>query len=121
MGHSQVQAVLIFYAWTIVISASSLMFFVFQPYTIGLTFLVVAIIVCTVVTLAPLGRRKSVEAAVQSVPAEAAAEIDIAAFDPLDEAANDRHPDAPVPAAVIELAESLDADARDGQPKEDIR
>ncbi|PSL38944.1 UDP-GlcNAc:undecaprenyl-phosphate GlcNAc-1-phosphate transferase [Labedella gwakjiensis] len=121
MGHSQIQAVLIFYAWTIVISVSSLMFFVFQPYTIALSFLIVGVVICTVVTLAPLGRRKTVETAAQSTPEGAVEHAGIAAFDPLDEAANDRSPDAPVPAAVVEFAENLDADRHDGQPKEDIR
>jgi UDP-GlcNAc:undecaprenyl-phosphate GlcNAc-1-phosphate transferase len=110
MGHSQVQAVLIFYAWTTVFSVSSLMFFVFQPYTIALTFLIVGVVTCTVVTLAPLGRRKSVETAAQSVPVDAVEHPAIAPFDPLDEAANDRSPDAPIPESAAALAESIDRD-----------
>jgi UDP-GlcNAc:undecaprenyl-phosphate GlcNAc-1-phosphate transferase len=128
MGHSQVAAVLIFYAWTIVISVSSLMFYVFQPYTIALTFLIVGVVTCTIVTLAPLGRRKRAQSTAQSVPEEMAAELDIAAYDPLDEAANPLPPDAIVPDDIVELAERIDIDALDtqqkaldGQKKEDTR
>ncbi|RWZ68659.1 undecaprenyl/decaprenyl-phosphate alpha-N-acetylglucosaminyl 1-phosphate transferase [Labedella populi] len=136
MGHSQVAAVLIFYAWTIVISVSSLMFYVFQPYTIALTFLIVGVVTCTIVTLAPLGRRKRAQSTAQSVPEEIAERLDIAAYDPLDEAANTLAPDAIVPEAVVKLAERIEIDALenpraldghqnqralDGQQKEDTR
>jgi UDP-GlcNAc:undecaprenyl-phosphate/decaprenyl-phosphate GlcNAc-1-phosphate transferase len=82
MGHSVVHAVLIFYAWTAVVAVGLLLFWVVRPYTWAVVFLVVGLLVCTVLTLAPLSRRKAVEAAVQSAPpGEASAQ-----FDPLDAA-----------------------------------
>ena len=87
MGHSDVHAVLLFYAWTAVVSFGVL-FALFVPTVWALLFVLVGLIVCTALTLAPLTRRKAVEAAVQSAPSEAAADVDAARFDPLDEAAN---------------------------------
>ena len=87
MGHSDVHAVLLFYAWTAVVSFGVL-FALFVPTIWALLFVLVGLIVCTALTLAPLTRRKAVEAAVQSAPPEAAADVDAARFDPLDEAAN---------------------------------
>lgn len=57
MGHSHLQAVLIFYAWTAVLSFGCLLFF-FGPSWIAVTFVIVGLIVCSVVTLAPLGRNR---------------------------------------------------------------
>jgi UDP-GlcNAc:undecaprenyl-phosphate GlcNAc-1-phosphate transferase len=87
MGHSDVHAVLLFYAWTAVVSFGVL-FALFVPTIWAVLFVLVGLIVCTALTLAPLTRRKAVEAAVQSAPPEAAADADAARFDPLDEAAN---------------------------------
>ncbi|MCS4274900.1 UDP-GlcNAc:undecaprenyl-phosphate GlcNAc-1-phosphate transferase [Mycetocola sp. BIGb0189] len=53
MGHSHLQAVLVFYAWTAVISASCLIAFVVSPSWIALTFLTVGVIGCTLWTFAP--------------------------------------------------------------------
>jgi UDP-GlcNAc:undecaprenyl-phosphate GlcNAc-1-phosphate transferase len=62
MGHSQVQAVLIFYAWTAVVSVACLMLFFVPPWA-AVLFLIVGVAVCAAVTLAPLGRRRNGNAA----------------------------------------------------------
>ncbi|MCU1571600.1 MAG: rfeA [Naasia sp.] len=87
MGHSVVHAVVIFYSWTAVVSVGLLLFWVVKPYTWAIAFLVVGLIICTLLTLAPLSRRKAVEAAAQAAPAEAT-DSAVAQFDPLDEAAD---------------------------------
>ena len=82
MGHSVVHAVLIFYSWTAVVAVGLLLFWVVRPWGWAVGFLVVGLVLCTALTLAPLSRRKAVEAAVQSAPpGEAPAQ-----FDPLDKA-----------------------------------
>ena len=97
MGHSQLHAVLIFYGWTAAVSIGCLLYYVL-PVHFGLPtwyatiFLVIALFVCTVVTLAPLSRRKAVEAASQLAPSEArpsetAQTRESAQLDRLDEAA----------------------------------
>lgn len=64
MGHSHLHAVLIFYAWTAVASIGFLLTFVFPVY-FGIEpgwaflFLGVGFVICAVLTLAPLGRRKA--------------------------------------------------------------
>jgi UDP-GlcNAc:undecaprenyl-phosphate GlcNAc-1-phosphate transferase len=58
MGHSQLQAVLIFYGWTAVVSIGCLLL-AFQPMWPAVAFLCVGLVVCTAVTFAPLGRRKT--------------------------------------------------------------
>lgn len=88
MGHSKMHAVLIFYAWTAVMSIGFLLF-LFVPALAAAAFLVVGLVVCTWVTLAPLTKRKAIEAAVQSSASERAAAPDAARFDPLDAASND--------------------------------
>ena len=90
MGHSHLHAVLIFYGWTAAASIGCLLYFVlpvyFQlPSWYATIFLVFALLICTVVTLAPLSRRKAIEAASQLTP-ERAATNPIARLDPLDEA-----------------------------------
>jgi UDP-GlcNAc:undecaprenyl-phosphate GlcNAc-1-phosphate transferase len=88
MGHSHVHAVIIFYAWTAVASAGMLLFLIpGRGLLIGGLVMLVGFVVCTIVTLAPLSRRKAVEAAVQSASAELAADAGVAEFDPLDAAA----------------------------------
>ncbi|MFC4243018.1 MraY family glycosyltransferase [Gryllotalpicola reticulitermitis] len=70
MGHSHFHAVLIFYAWTAVISVGMLLFS-FSPYVpvwVALAFVVVGLAVCTIVTLAPLGRRRATLAAEAAGP-----------------------------------------------------
>jgi UDP-GlcNAc:undecaprenyl-phosphate GlcNAc-1-phosphate transferase len=118
MGHSHLHAVLLFYAWTSVIALSCLMFFVFQPYWFALAFLVVGVIVCTVFTLAPLGRRKAVEMTAQSAEEGTPIAEDLASYDPLDEAAEARHPDVPISDAVTDKVLSADNTSK---PEKDKR
>lgn len=60
MGHSDRSAVLIFYAWTAIISLAVLMMFIVEPYAIGVGFGVVGVIACLIVTLTPSTRRPRV-------------------------------------------------------------
>ncbi|WP_082515024.1 MraY family glycosyltransferase [Yonghaparkia sp. Root332] len=83
MGHSHFHAVLIFYAWTAVIAIGTLLF-MFVPWGWALTAVVLGLMACTVVTLAPLSTRKRAEAAAQS---SHDADGPLARFDPLDAAA----------------------------------
>ncbi|GHF07130.1 undecaprenyl-phosphate alpha-N-acetylglucosaminyl 1-phosphate transferase [Pseudolysinimonas yzui] len=88
MGHSHVHAVVIFYAWTAAASVGMLLFLIpGRGLLIGGIVMLVGFVVCTIVTLAPLSRRKAIEAAVQSAPADLAADAGVAEFDPLDAAA----------------------------------
>lgn len=93
MGHSHFHAVLIFYAWTAAASVGCLLF-LFTDWWWAVIVTSVGLIVCTVVTLAPLSRRKAVEAAVQSASPEIAADPELARFDPLDAAAAEEPADA---------------------------
>ncbi|MFO7689177.1 MAG: MraY family glycosyltransferase [Cryobacterium sp.] len=92
MGHSHLHAVLIFYGWTAAASVGCLLYFVLPVY-LGLptwyasVFLVAALLFCTVVTLAPLSRRKAAEMASQQWPSITPRTDQIAQLDPLDEAA----------------------------------
>ncbi|KQX06500.1 MULTISPECIES: MraY family glycosyltransferase [unclassified Leifsonia] len=92
MGHSHLHAVLIFYSWTAVASISCLLYFVL-PTFFGLStlwatlFLVGGFFACTLFTLAPLSRRKAIEAASQSAEADTPEAEELAPQDPLDEAA----------------------------------
>ncbi len=85
MGHSHFHAVLIFYAWTAVVAVGALLF-LFWTWWWALTAIVVGLIVCTAITLAPLSRRKRSELEAQSAPE---GEETLARFDPLDAAAPD--------------------------------
>lgn len=105
MGHTHLHAVLIFYAWTAVIALSCLFFFVFQPYWFALGFLLFGVVVCTVVTLAPLGRRKAREVTAQSAPEGTGSADTLAVYDPLDEASDERDRDSPVPEADLAAPE----------------
>jgi UDP-GlcNAc:undecaprenyl-phosphate/decaprenyl-phosphate GlcNAc-1-phosphate transferase len=96
MGHSHLNAVLIFYAWTAVASIGCLLTYVFPVYLnidSGWAFLLLGIgfLICAALTLAPLGRRKRL-----TVAAEAeASEADVAVFDELEPAPDaDENPDA---------------------------
>lgn len=82
MGHSHFAAVLVFYAWTAVASAGVLLI-LFAPWWVAALVTSVGLAICTIVTLAPLSRRKAVETAVQS---DEEADADAARFDPLDAA-----------------------------------
>lgn len=83
MGHSHFHAVLIFYAWTAVVAFGALLF-LFWAWWWALTAVTIGLIACTLVTLAPLSRRKRFEAVAQSAPE---GEDALARFDPLDAAA----------------------------------
>ncbi|MCS5715054.1 undecaprenyl/decaprenyl-phosphate alpha-N-acetylglucosaminyl 1-phosphate transferase [Herbiconiux sp. CPCC 205716] len=89
MGHSHLQAVLIFYSWTAVISVGCLLFFVLDPYWPAFIVLGLGIAVCTVVTLSPLSRAKRREFAAQSADAGTLEARAKAGDDPLDAAADD--------------------------------
>jgi UDP-GlcNAc:undecaprenyl-phosphate GlcNAc-1-phosphate transferase len=92
MGHTHLHAVLIFYAWTAVLSIGCLLFF-FGPYWIAVVSIAVGLVVCTAITLAPLSRRKVVEAAAELAPVNSV-EADVTAhFDPLDRASESRRPE----------------------------
>ncbi|WP_373317470.1 MraY family glycosyltransferase [Protaetiibacter mangrovi] len=87
MGHSHLHAVLILYAWTAAASIGMLLFLFIDTWWAALA-TVLGLVACAIVTLAPLSRRKAVEAAVQSADAATAADAQLARFDPLDAAAN---------------------------------
>jgi UDP-GlcNAc:undecaprenyl-phosphate GlcNAc-1-phosphate transferase len=85
MGHSDIHAVLIFYAWTAVVSVGSLLFIFFDAIW-GVLFIIVGFLVSAAFTLAPLTRRKAVESSVQLASADNKSEAAASRFDPLDEA-----------------------------------
>jgi UDP-GlcNAc:undecaprenyl-phosphate GlcNAc-1-phosphate transferase len=87
MGHSHLHAVLIFYAWTATASVG-LLLFLFTPSWVAIVVTVTGLVVCTIVTLTPLSRRKAAEAAVQSAPSVITADTDLAVYDPLDAASD---------------------------------
>ncbi|MCY7412448.1 MAG: undecaprenyl/decaprenyl-phosphate alpha-N-acetylglucosaminyl 1-phosphate transferase, partial [Salinibacterium sp.] len=80
MGHSHLHAVLIFYGWTLVVSVGCLGF-IFMPWSLASSLLVVGLVVCTIITVVPLSRRKRLEQAAQSSRSGEAA---LAGLDPLD-------------------------------------
>jgi UDP-GlcNAc:undecaprenyl-phosphate GlcNAc-1-phosphate transferase len=87
MGHTHFHAVLIFYAWTAVASVGCLLVLLLREWWWALIITAVGLLICTILTLAPLSRRKAAEAAVQSAGPELTSDADIAALDPLDAAA----------------------------------
>jgi UDP-GlcNAc:undecaprenyl-phosphate GlcNAc-1-phosphate transferase len=97
MGHSHFHAVLIFYGWTTVVAFGTLMF-LFVAWWWALTAIVIGLVVCTAFTLAPLSRRKRIEAAAQSARDS---EVALARFDPLDAAAPDELDDSELDDAVL--------------------
>ena len=97
MGHSHLQAVLILYSWTAVVSIGFLLFFIVKPYAIAIVFLVVGTIVSAVLTILPLTRRQRVEKTIQSLKGDAV----LAEYDPLDAASNKFEDDVPVPAEEV--------------------
>ena len=96
MGHSHMHAVLIFYAWTLVVSVGCLGF-MFLPFWLAALLILVGLAICTVITLSPLSKRKALEVVAQSTEAnDAAVDPEVAKFDGLDAAGVD--PDElPVP------------------------
>jgi UDP-GlcNAc:undecaprenyl-phosphate GlcNAc-1-phosphate transferase len=112
MGHSHFQAVLIFYAWTLVVSVGCLMFLFVKPSYLVVVFLGVGLVACAALTLAPLSRRKKVEIAVQATRPDDLAETASDRFDPLDHAADALDPrdtDTASTAVVPELAPPKEA------------
>jgi len=85
MGHTHLHAVLIFYAWTAVLSIGCLLFF-FDPYWMAIVFVAIGLVVCTAFTLAPLSRRKANEAVAELAPAGSREAAETARFDQLDAA-----------------------------------
>ncbi|MBC7724440.1 MAG: undecaprenyl/decaprenyl-phosphate alpha-N-acetylglucosaminyl 1-phosphate transferase [Burkholderiaceae bacterium] len=88
MGHSHFHAVLIFYAWTTVVSVGFLSFLFIPPWW-SVAVIALGLIVCAWVTLAPLTKRQVVESAVQRASASQAHEANAERYDPLDEASTD--------------------------------
>jgi UDP-GlcNAc:undecaprenyl-phosphate GlcNAc-1-phosphate transferase len=78
-------AVLIFYAWTAVLSIGCLLFF-FDPYWMAIVFIAIGLVICTALTLAPLSRRKANEAAAELAPAGSDEADATAHYDQLDAA-----------------------------------
>jgi UDP-GlcNAc:undecaprenyl-phosphate GlcNAc-1-phosphate transferase len=91
MGHTHMHAVLILYGWTAVASVG-LFTFLFVPWYWALTILVVGFAVTTSFTLAPLSKRKRLEATAQLTTKDDPSEPAAALLDPLDSAAADRTP-----------------------------
>jgi UDP-GlcNAc:undecaprenyl-phosphate GlcNAc-1-phosphate transferase len=115
MGHTHLHAVLIFYAWTAVASVGCLLFLFIPDWWWALLFTVIGLLICTILTLAPLSRRKAAESAVQSADPDVASAGGFAAFDGLDAAADEFDPaddrtDAEVDVALDRLHE------KDGSP-----
>lgn len=104
MGHSHFHAVLIFYGWTAVASIGTLLFLFIRDWWWAALVTVVGLVICTIVTLAPLSRRKVAEAAVQSADPELASDAVLAPFDPLDAAAEKFDPAAEPTDAQAEKA-----------------
>jgi len=86
MGHSHVQAVLIFYLWTLVLSVGFLLIFVMESYLVPLLFIFVGGIICAVVTIVPFDTRKRDEIRAQQSPPDSATAQVLARLDPLDHA-----------------------------------
>jgi UDP-GlcNAc:undecaprenyl-phosphate GlcNAc-1-phosphate transferase len=79
--------VLIFYAWTAVASVGCLLVLLIEDWWWALIVTGAGLVVCTILTLAPLSRRKAAEAAVQSADPAVTSDSALAAFDALDAAA----------------------------------
>ena len=84
MGHSHLHAVLIFYGWTLVVSVGVLGY-MFMPFVLATVLIIAGLIVCTIVTVLPLTRAKTLEAAAESTDAENQTP-ELARFDRLDAA-----------------------------------
>ncbi len=97
MGHSHLQAVLILYSWTAVVSIGFLLFFIVKPYAVAIAFLIVGTIVSAVLTVLPLTRRQKAEVVIQKMHDDAA----LAEYDPLDAASNKFDEDIPIPAPEV--------------------
>ncbi len=114
MGHSHFHAVLIFYGWTTVVAFGTLLF-LFVAWWWALAAIVIGLVICTAFTLAPLSRRKRIEATAQSARES---EVTLARFDPLDAAAPDELDDSEIPATVMADAAAVADDADTPQPED---
>jgi len=84
MGHSHLQAVLIFYGWTAAFSLGCLAF-IFMPWQTASLVILVALIACTAVTLLPLrGRARLLSDAALGGPDEVKAILEQQVHDALD-------------------------------------
>ncbi len=92
MGHSHLHAVLLFYGWTLVVSVGCLAY-MFLPWYLPTLFIAVGLAVCTIITLAPLSRRKALESAAQLAATDVQDEV--ARFDGLDAAFVEDADDSP--------------------------
>ncbi|HTL41190.1 MAG TPA: MraY family glycosyltransferase [Pseudolysinimonas sp.] len=117
MGHTHLHAVLIFYAWTALASIGCLLFLFLADWWWAVAFTIAGLVVCTILTLAPLSRRKAAELAVQSAAAGFAQDAALASFDPLDAAADQRDPETETTDAEAEvvLGQLHDTQPRDGR------
>jgi UDP-GlcNAc:undecaprenyl-phosphate GlcNAc-1-phosphate transferase len=86
MGHSHVQAVLIFYLWTAVLSIGFLLVFIMQSYFVPTVFILVGGLICGVVTVFPFDAKKRNEIRVQKSRADSATSDVLGRLDPLDRA-----------------------------------
>lgn len=114
MGHSKLHAVLIFYGWTAVLSVGCLLFF-FPPYWIAVAFTVVGVIACSILTFAPLSRRKAAEAVAELAPVDSGESAAYAHLDPLDRASESRSNSGSLPVTAAP-APSRTAATRPAQP-----
>jgi len=114
MGHSHLHAVLIFYAWTATASVG-LLLFLFTPSWVAIVVTATGLVICTIVTLSPLSRRKAVEAAVQLAAPGEVSEADVAQYDQLDAAADPSDVESEPSAA--ETDQALDRMNNTGAPK----
>ena len=73
IGHTHLQAVLIFYIWTAVIAVGCIAY-MFVPWQLNTVFLVVGLIVCGVLTAIPLLRRTPLDAEVAAEPSPSVAD-----------------------------------------------
>ncbi|WP_139417558.1 MraY family glycosyltransferase [Agromyces laixinhei] len=88
MGHSHLHAVLILYGWTAVASVGCLLTYVFPVYfkissLWALLALFIGFVICAVITLAPLGRRKRLTVAAEAEAVDETPEADAAGLDEL--------------------------------------
>ena len=116
MGHSHLHAVLIFYAWTATASVG-LLLFLFTPSWVAIVVTATGLVICTIVTLSPLSRRKAVEAAVQSASPGEVSEADVAQYDLLDVASDPT--DVAVDTTPAEADRALDRLTRGRRPKKE--
>ncbi len=111
MGHSHLHAVLILYSWTAAASIGMLLFLFIDTWWAALA-TVLGLVVCTIVTLAPLSRRKAIESVAQSTDAASADAAKVARFDPLDAASEpDGEPSERVAAAALDSLHQKESSA----------